>query len=133
MAFFCHIAYGGNMGIIISPIGFLTALLIFVAIFVCNDYPCALELEVKSKCDIKKEDDARNMYAKVTSWFCLIASCLVLVIGFFRITASEARIWWNYHDFINDNQTKSTWRSKLFSAIPDILGRWRTQVRFERG
>eukprot|EP00918_Siedleckia_nematoides_P047186 GHVU01103361.1.p1 GENE.GHVU01103361.1~~GHVU01103361.1.p1 ORF type:complete len:234 (-),score=21.97 GHVU01103361.1:59-760(-) len=121
MSLFSHIAYGGNMGLIISPIGFLTALLHFVAIFVCKDYKCPLELEVKCKCDIKKEDDGRNMYAKVTSWFCLIASCLVVVVGFFRIFVSGAELHWNHKDFINDGPPKYGWRQKLFTFVPDIL------------
>eukprot|EP00918_Siedleckia_nematoides_P047185 GHVU01103360.1.p1 GENE.GHVU01103360.1~~GHVU01103360.1.p1 ORF type:complete len:291 (-),score=11.02 GHVU01103360.1:829-1701(-) len=148
MSLFCHIAYGGNMGLIISPIGFITALLHFVAIFVCKDYKCNLELEVKCKCDIKKEDDGRNMYAKVTSWFCLIASCLVILVGFFRIFVANVYLSWNPCHFIYDGTgdathhnscrkqgwsysyagPRHTWRAPLFTFVPDELGKRRTQL-----
>jgi len=116
MAFFGGIGYGGDIGIIFGAIQFACATVIFILMFLCDGEP-ALKLEAKFALKAAAENDSTKIFGKVTGWVSLVAGILVVILGFFRICGSGAKLAWIPAAL--QDQNKQHWRVPLFTFTPD--------------
>jgi len=122
MAFYAGIGYAGNVGIILGSIQFVCAFIILGAVLLC-DGETSLKLPnitEKLKPSVDVDSSKTDTFSKIVAWISMISSCLVFIVGIFRICASGASVSWNPNSFEADHNMLS-WRVKLFSFDPNIL------------
>jgi len=122
MAFYGGIGYAGNVGIILGSIQFACAFVILGAVILC-DGETSLKLPnltEKIKMRVDTDGSRTDMFSKIVAWISMISSCLVLIVGLFRICASGAHVAWNNNNATFDTNSLS-WRMTLFSFDPNIL------------
>jgi len=122
MAFYGGIGYAGNVGIILGGIQFVCAFIILGAVILC-DGETSLKLPnitEKIKPSVAVDSSKTDTFSKIVAWISMISSCLVFIVGIFRICASGAHVSWTSTKFDADSNLLN-WRTKLFSFDPNIL------------
>lgn len=120
MAMFGMLGYANGVGIMLGSVCLVGNLFQLLAIFLSKDYPPGLDLDLKLQIKCKSSEKGNNTFATVTSWIAFVSSCLVIVVGVFRIIASGAHLDW-CDKFIDDVCNKGDWRLRLFSFVPDVF------------